>query len=74
MESLFDRKVFGARLAEAIKAKGLTQKRAGEIVGESQSRMSEYVHGHYLPLFDKLYTMIQTLGLDTRILFPEWYK
>lgn len=44
-----DRTAFGAALAEALKARGLTQVKFGAMIGRPQGSISAYVNGQDLP-------------------------
>lgn len=72
--AMIDRKTFGSRLKESIKAKNLGMVEAANRLGWDYPRLSEYCSGkHFVPM-DKLYLMIETLDLDPRIIFPDLWS
>lgn len=67
------REEFAARFKAARQATGLTQVQAAEQIGIPQSRIAEYETAVAIPSAVKLFEIVQVLGLDPAILFPEWF-
>lgn len=68
------REEFGRRFKAAREAAGLTQVEAAARLGIPQPRIAEYESGFRMPPLDRLTDIIEALGLNPRILFPEYFK
>ena len=68
------REEFGRRFKAARAAAGLTQAESAALLRIPQPRIAEYESGFRVPPVDRLVTIIDRLGLDPRILFPEFFK
>ncbi len=68
------RQTFGTRFQAARKAAGLTQSSAAKRARVAQPRIAEYENGSHAPGLFRLLQLIKILGLDPRILFPEWFR
>ena len=66
-----DREQFGRRFKAARTAAGLTQGAMADQLGISRPRIAEYEAGRRIPTVTRLYEMIDALGLDYAIFFPE---
>ncbi len=64
---------FGLRFRDARKAVGLTQKAAAKILDIPQPRISEYERGRVMPPMPRIMELIERLGLEPRIIFPEFF-
>ncbi len=65
---------FAARFKAAREALGLTQAEAAAAIGVPQPRVAEYESGVRVPPTLRLIEIIETLGLDPAILFPEFFS
>jgi hypothetical protein len=63
---------WGGRLAEALRARGMTALEASERLGMAPARVYEYVGGARMLPLDTLIKIVDTLELDPFILFPTW--
>jgi hypothetical protein len=75
----FDSKSFGARLKQSILARYATQAEAirklqsAGLDSFNSSRLAEYVSGEKVPTLERFSQMVTILGLDARVVFPEWF-
>jgi len=60
----FNRYVFGRRLLEAIKKKGMTQRKFSIYAGISQSTLEKYCTGHNMPSAEILALLANKLEVD----------
>jgi transcriptional regulator with XRE-family HTH domain len=74
MSDKIDPKEAGRRLQQARVAAGLTQEQAATQLAMKRTELSELENGRRVPGWTRLLWMIETLGLDYRILFPEFTK
>lgn len=65
---------FGQRFKAARLKAGLTQVAAAERLGIPQPRIAEYETGGVVPPLPRLMEIMATLGLDPKIVFPEFFK
>jgi transcriptional regulator with XRE-family HTH domain len=68
------REEFGDRFRAAREAAGLTQAAAAERLGISRPRISEIEAGRFVPSFIRVVEIVERLGLDAKILLPEWFN
>ena len=59
------RQMFAARLREARKSKGLTQRQAAAEFGTAEEVWSRYENGHHLPTIPMLYRISKFLECPT---------
>jgi len=64
---------FGARFKAARQATGMTQAEAAAALGVAQPRIAEYENGVRVPPTLRLIEIVETLGLDPRIFFPQFF-
>lgn len=62
----------GRRIKEARKAAGMTQGQAAAKMGMKQPSFAQYELGRRDPSILQVFKMIEVLGLDPAILFPEF--
>lgn len=74
----FDRKRFGSRFKAAILKEHRTLANAVELCQKAgmtcltPPRMSEYTTGMKVPTLERFHDMVRVLGLDVRVIFPDW--
>ena len=68
-----DAKEFGRRFKAARLVTGYSQGEAARRMGIFRPRISEIEAGASIPHLPRLMEMIDLLGLDPRILFPEFF-
>ena len=69
---MIDREEGSRRLRAARESTGLTQTQAAEKLGLKQGSYAQYELGRRVPSWILLHEMIEKLGLDLTILFPEF--
>ena len=65
---------FGHRLKKARQQTGYLQHSVANKLGFGQPTMSSYEQGHSMPSVLTVMKMIEILGFDPRLLFPEFWK
>jgi transcriptional regulator with XRE-family HTH domain len=68
-----DRDEFGRPFKAARQATGLSQAEAAAAVGVPQPRIAEYEAGRVVPPTLRLLEIIEVIGLDPALLFPEFF-
>ena len=76
---VFDDKLFGSRLKEAVLAKytpgeAVKKLQAGGLYSFTSPRLSEYFSGTKVPTLERFILMVDILGLDVGMVFPAWKK
>jgi transcriptional regulator with XRE-family HTH domain len=71
---MMTREEFGRRFKAAREAAGLTQLEAAQALGQRQPRIAEYESGKRVPPIPHLVEIVLTLGLDPRLLVPEFFR
>jgi ribosome-binding protein aMBF1 (putative translation factor) len=67
-------RAFGERLREARIAAGYaTQEAAAKALGIKQPLISQYEAGERIPPITRLIEIVAALGLNPRLLVPEWW-
>ena len=64
---------FGRRFKQAREVRGFTQQTAADAIGVPQPRVAEYESGIHVPPVLRLVEIIEVLGLDPSVLFPEFF-
>lgn len=72
-EPIYTSEESGRRLRAARAATGLNQTQAAEKLGMRQGSYAPYELGKKTPGWMTLMRWVETLGLDPKILFPEFF-
>jgi transcriptional regulator with XRE-family HTH domain len=64
----------GSRLRFAREMRGLKQVEAARRVGAHPVNYCDWEQGRKTPSLARLLEIVETLGLDPRDLFPEWFR
>lgn len=70
---MIDRIESGRRLRAAREALGLSQGEAAGALGMSQAYLSDIEVGKRVPGWTRMVAIVAGLGLDPRIVAPEWF-
>lgn len=65
------RRTNNSPLAQARRAKGLTQAELGDMIGVCYAKISEYERGRNLPRYPTMRKLAEALETDIETLFPE---
>ena len=63
--------IFTKRLASAVKEKGLTYAELARVSGISKARISQYIHGVYMPNSEALSSLSRSLNVDPNYLLGK---
>lgn len=70
---MIDRAAFGARIQAAREAAGITMADAARSLGMSYQNLRRIEKGGMMPSFSAVMRIVDVLGLDPKIVAPEWF-
>lgn len=70
---MIDRTESGRRLKAARESSGLNQSEAAASLGMAQPYLSDIESGRRVPSWPRVLAMVEALGLDPRIVAPEFF-